>query len=82
MHVAFIVTQINKQTFYPASVGAVSNRTGVECLINSQVYHSRVRRKSRILTDGTEDYFRIGRCGFQPHRLWGNIKPLALLNRR
>ena len=30
----------NKQTFYPVPVGAVSNRTGAECLINSKVYHS------------------------------------------
>ena len=30
----------NKQTVYPNSVGAVSNRTGAECLINSKVYHS------------------------------------------
>ena len=55
-----MVTQINKQTFYPNLVGAVlrridprnatrafrvdscdvhSNRTGVECLINSNIYH-------------------------------------------
>ncbi len=35
-----MVNQINKQTFYPTPVGAVSNRTGAECLINSKVYHS------------------------------------------
>ena len=29
----------NKQTFYPNPVGAVSNRTVAECLINSKVYH-------------------------------------------
>ena len=30
----------NKQTVYLNSVGAVSNRTGAECLINSKVYQS------------------------------------------
>ena len=30
----------NKQTFYPTRVGAVSNRTGAECLINFKVHHS------------------------------------------
>ena len=50
-----MVTQINKQTFYPDSVGAVSNRTGVECLINSKVYHS--------LHDFTGIYKRIFRTG-------------------
>ena len=35
-----MVNQINKQTFHPNLVGAVSNRTGVECPINSKVYHS------------------------------------------
>ena len=34
-----MVNQKNKQTFYTAPVGAVSNRTGAECLINSKVYH-------------------------------------------
>ena len=29
----------NKQTFYPVPVGAVSNRTGAECPIDSKVYH-------------------------------------------
>ena len=35
-----MVNQTNKQTFYPNLVGAVSNRTGAECPINSKVYHS------------------------------------------
>ena len=35
-----MVTLKNKQTFYPNLVGAVSNRTGAECPINSKVYHS------------------------------------------
>ena len=35
-----MVNQTNKQTFYPNSVGVVSNRTGAERLINSKVYHS------------------------------------------
>ena len=30
----------NKWTFHRHSVGAVCNRTGTECLINSKVYHS------------------------------------------
>ena len=34
-----MVNQINKQTFYPNPVGAVSNRTDAKCLINSKVYH-------------------------------------------
>ena len=33
-----MVNQKNKQTFYPNPVGAVSNRTGAECLINPKVY--------------------------------------------
>ena len=36
---SFMVNLKNKQTFYPNLVGAVSNRTGTECLINSKVYH-------------------------------------------
>ena len=35
-----MVNQINKQTFHANLVGAVSNRTGAECPINSKVYHS------------------------------------------
>ncbi len=34
----------NKQTFYHHPVGAVSNRTGSECPIDSKVYHSRLNR--------------------------------------
>ena len=30
----------NKQTFHPNPVGAVSNRTGAECPINTKVYHT------------------------------------------
>ena len=34
-----MVNQKNKQIFHPDSVGAVSNRTGAEGLINSKVHH-------------------------------------------
>ncbi len=36
----FMVNSKNKQTFYPNPVGAVSNRTGAERLINSEIHHS------------------------------------------
>ena len=39
---ATMVNLKNKQTPYPNLVGAVSNRTDVECPINSKVYHKRI----------------------------------------
>ena len=36
---AFMANLKNKRTLYPNLVGAVCNRTGTDCLINSKVYH-------------------------------------------